>query len=239
MKDNFQDDLLSMNIPSFISSTRGANTVQESSPSANSFFLNSTCPITNIDMGNDYTTTGEKGFLPNNDATLQLPPSAVLPQNQTIPSYGFFDPFLACFNGQGLLPTSIYSGNLPLLPTNFDSFSSLMLNTIPVPTLPVTNTHLSQEKTSIQSQNKISHVSSPHDIDMKNSESIWSQEQKKLGNFLHSQIEAKYPDRCGKLVGMILTENKIKDIKFVKENSKAFFEKVKYFNQLLDDVQSR
>jgi len=68
---------------------------------------------------------------------------------------------------------------------------------------------------------------------------IWTKEQQELGNFLFAKLEPKYPERCGKLVGMLLTENKIKNVKFVNENEKAFYEKVEYFIKLLDELHPK
>jgi len=175
----------------------------------------------------------------NNDIFQSI--SAIpLTQNQ-IPFYGLFTipSLMASINLPNGLPTnSVYPINTSSSPNKPCETSLTSLSNVPQPyTVPQTNKCLPEQSTSVGSfKQAISSSSQPTNEKIQKKQSIWSKEQEELGNFLHAKLKSQYPRRCEKLVGMILMENKIKNIQFVMENSKAFSEKVAYFNKLLDDI---
>jgi len=242
-----------MKLPLFIPSVLScSNTLQEFSK------LNTGNVFSNLATVNSNET--ENVTLPNNEVMF---PSILFPQNQMIPSCGILNfPLLqTCSNAQCVLPMPMYSNNVPLFQTNFSSFPTLMadilslsditqISALPgtnVQTLNVNQSGKCEKQTAEQtpllqktSTSQSTIVSSSNAVDEKKDEpQTWTKEQQELGEFLHSKLKSKFPERCSKLVGMILTENKIKDKKFVNENPRAFYEKIGYFNKLLDELQHK
>lgn len=223
------------------SSTNGGN-MQEPSPLTlpNVYFMAPTCPIVNVDMGNRFISENDIVF--NNDVFQSLP-TMPLKQNQ-IPFYNIFSipSLIPSINLQNPLSTNpVFPINASLLPNNSNSCVTNLAplsNVSKKSTLPQANVLLQEQNISVGSSKKVATTSSqPIDAKTQKKQSVWSKEQEELGNYLHSTLKPQYPLRCEKLVGMLLTENKIKNIKFVMENPKALSEKVAYFNKLLDDIR--